>query len=234
MEILKKFWNKINTAEYNEYLKNYDLKKDSRDYNSGFNSAKEEEKAEKFYKLARKIAVDCNDALEMGMAMDYYGKAAKLGHIPAQYECAQLIIIMAENSLLDEDPTIMETAQKYLENAALAGIEDARTEGSIMGDFSQDDYNNNQNVYYNQNRYNDDYRYGNQAPDQYGVASMVLGILGLVLCGICSIIALVYAGKQNAILPNGFSNAGKIMGIIGTVLWSIGIVVFIIGRCSYY
>jgi len=139
MEIFKKFWNKINTAEYNKYLKSYYAQKADGivivPHSMGYapcSGSKEEKKAEKFYKLARGIAMDCENTFEMGQAMDYYGKAAKMGHIPAIYECAQLILIMAENSLLDGEPTIwptiIEVSIAYLEDAAMAGIEDARRE----------------------------------------------------------------------------------------------------------
>jgi hypothetical protein len=59
--------------------------------------------------------------------------------------------------------------------------------------------------------------------NSYGVASVVLGILGLLsmlpLYGIIlGIVALVFAGKQKKIQKNGWSKAGKILGILSIIL----------------
>lgn len=57
------------------------------------------------------------------------------------------------------------------------------------------------------------------------VASMVLGIVGLCCCGICSIIALVFASQcKSAGNTEGFAKAGFILGIIGCVIWALGII----------
>lgn len=64
-------------------------------------------------------------------------------------------------------------------------------------------------------------------------AALVCGIIGLLCCGILSVIAWVQGSKALAQIEasggtlGGRSNAsvGRILGIIGTVLWILGIVV---------
>jgi len=69
-----------------------------------------------------------------------------------------------------------------------------------------------------------------------GTLILILGILGLVICGPCGIAAWIMgkndindmdAGQMD---PSGRSmtNAGKICGIIATVLLALGIVFFIL------
>lgn len=65
-----------------------------------------------------------------------------------------------------------------------------------------------------------------------GTTVLVLGILGLVVCGICGIIAWVMANKDipkmeaGAMDPEGLGStkAGKICGIISVILMAIGLV----------
>ncbi len=68
-----------------------------------------------------------------------------------------------------------------------------------------------------------------------GTLILILGILGLVICGPCGIAAWIMgkndindmdAGQMD---PSGRSmtNAGKICGIIATVLMALGILVFL-------
>jgi hypothetical protein len=72
--------------------------------------------------------------------------------------------------------------------------------------------------------------------NSYGVVSVVMGILALVLgvtsnqiAGIAlAIIALIFSKKQKEIKPNNWSKAGKITGIIGIILNIILLVVAII------
>lgn len=62
---------------------------------------------------------------------------------------------------------------------------------------------------------------------------LVLGILGLVLCGILAPFAWVMGNRELEAIDagkrppenRGTANAGKILGIIGTVLLGIGLVV---------
>lgn len=73
-------------------------------------------------------------------------------------------------------------------------------------------------------------------PHPRGVAVLVLGIIGIVLCGPCAIVALVLAqGALKEIDQNpaaysnrGMVNAGRILGIIGIILW----VLVLIGRLA--
>lgn len=72
-------------------------------------------------------------------------------------------------------------------------------------------------------------------PYGYGIASLVLGILSIVipyLGLILGIIAIVLAGKQRKIHREGLSLAGLITGIIGTAIWGFLILVIIIAIAS--
>ena len=58
----------------------------------------------------------------------------------------------------------------------------------------------------------------------WGVASLVLGILSLLIflapyIGLpLAILALVFASKQDKIYPTGNATAGRVLGIIGIIL----------------
>jgi uncharacterized membrane protein YjgN (DUF898 family) len=78
-------------------------------------------------------------------------------------------------------------------------------------------------------------------PGRYPEASqattiLVLGILGIIICGILAPFAWSMGNKELAAIDAGLrppenrgtANAGRIMGIIGTVLLGIGIVVGIV------
>ena len=71
----------------------------------------------------------------------------------------------------------------------------------------------------------------NGQPPAHGkaVASLVLGIAGLVCCGVCGLIGLILAiSAKNEGNDEGIRKAGFILGIIGCALWAVGIVVAII------
>ncbi len=80
----------------------------------------------------------------------------------------------------------------------------------------------------------------NMSPHR-GVAILVLGILGLVICVICGIIAWVMANSDLQAMARGemdpmgegLTKAGKICGIISVVLtlagFGIGILIMILG-----
>lgn len=65
---------------------------------------------------------------------------------------------------------------------------------------------------------------------------LVLGILGIVICGILAPFAWSMGNKELAAIDSGrrspenrgTANAGRILGIIGTVLLAVGIVVLIL------
>lgn len=78
-------------------------------------------------------------------------------------------------------------------------------------------------------------------PNRYPEASqattvLVLGILGIVICGILAPIAWVMGNREIEAIDSGTrppqnrgtANAGRILGIIGTVLLGIGIIVGIL------
>lgn len=73
---------------------------------------------------------------------------------------------------------------------------------------------------------------------------LVLGILGIVICGILAPFAWSMGNKELAAIDagrrppenRGTANAGKILGIIGTVLLTIGLVLIlllIVGTISF-
>lgn len=58
------------------------------------------------------------------------------------------------------------------------------------------------------------------------VASLVLGIVGLCCCGVCSIIALVLAIKaKNEGNNESIRTAGFVLGVIGVVICVVGFIV---------
>lgn len=78
-------------------------------------------------------------------------------------------------------------------------------------------------------------------PNQYPEASqattiLVLGILGVIVCGVLAPIAWVMGNTELEAIDSGrrppenrgTANAGRILGIIGTVLLVVGIIVLII------
>lgn len=80
--------------------------------------------------------------------------------------------------------------------------------------------------------------YGAPSPQPHprGVPVLILGIIGVVLCGPCAIVALVLAQgalkeidqNPSAYSNRGMVNAGRILGIIGIILW----IVVVIGRLA--
>jgi len=67
----------------------------------------------------------------------------------------------------------------------------------------------------------------------WGIASLVSSIVGIILLlmpyfGLpCSIMALVFASKQNKLGNTGIATSGKIVGIIGIVLNSIVLLILL-------
>jgi uncharacterized membrane protein YjgN (DUF898 family) len=77
----------------------------------------------------------------------------------------------------------------------------------------------------------------NQYPEQSQATTiLVMGILGLIICGILAPFAWVMGNKELTAIDSGLrspenrstANAGRILGIIGTVLLGIGLVVGVI------
>jgi hypothetical protein len=68
-----------------------------------------------------------------------------------------------------------------------------------------------------------------------GTIILVLGILGLLICGILAPIAWVMGNNAMAEIdrnPTAYSNrgivqAGRILGIVGTAIWIIGVIIAI-------
>lgn len=66
--------------------------------------------------------------------------------------------------------------------------------------------------------------------DNYATAILVLGILSIVCCAPCGIVALVLrSSNKNEISEDkqGLVTAGFITSIIGLCLWGIGILVYV-------
>ncbi len=129
-----------------------------------------------------------------------------------------------------------------------------------QNEYSQPEYNQTQQDNYSQSQYNNysqpqqdnysqyngnytqqQYNYSPQGQDTpgrgYAIASMVLGICGIVFCFcygiigiICSVLALVM--HHNAVKMDGFESsyakAGKICGIIGIVFGVITLILSVI------
>lgn len=94
-------------------------------------------------------------------------------------------------------------------------------------------------------RYDDAYddaprsRRGRLEPHR-GTTILVLGILGLVVCAICGIFAWVMGNEDMAKIRagrmdpegEGMTQAGRIMGIIASVLLIIGVLIFGFVMCA--
>jgi len=69
--------------------------------------------------------------------------------------------------------------------------------------------------------------------------SLVLGIVGILCCGICAILAIIF-GKQakDEIAANpgmegaGMAQAGFILGIVGCAVWGISLLVYLIALAA--
>ena len=121
--------------------------------------------------------------------------------------------------------------------------------------YSQNQYSQNQ---YSQNSYNN--QYYNPYPSGYngqgygkppvdpgqgkGIAAMVLGICSIILscvvCGLfgltCGIIGLILTKQSTELsggVPNGFAKAGKVCGIIGTILSGLMMLYIIFFVCIF-
>jgi len=63
---------------------------------------------------------------------------------------------------------------------------------------------------------------------------LILGILGFVCCGICSVLAWIFGNEDLKKMDAGqmdisgydTTKIGRLLGIIGTILWIIGIAVY--------
>jgi hypothetical protein len=71
-----------------------------------------------------------------------------------------------------------------------------------------------------------------------GTTALVTGIVGILCCGLVSIIAIWQGRKGMALADSGqatnrgVAQAGFILGIVGVVLWVIGIVVRVAGAAN--
>lgn len=80
--------------------------------------------------------------------------------------------------------------------------------------------------------------YGAPAPQPHpqATAILVLGILGIVVCGIAAVVALVMGNKALKEIdanPAAYNNRqtvviGRILGIVGVVIWAISLVIIVI------
>jgi hypothetical protein len=81
--------------------------------------------------------------------------------------------------------------------------------------------------------------YAGAAPqNSQGTIALVTGILGLLCCGILSIVAIITGRKGVALADQGLATnrgsaqAGMILGWIGVALWVVGVVVWAIALAS--
>ena len=76
--------------------------------------------------------------------------------------------------------------------------------------------------------------YASPRTDGMATASLILGILGVICCGILAPVAAILgfvsrnriAQSGGALGGGGLAMAGLILGIIGTVLWIIGTIFY--------
>ena len=96
--------------------------------------------------------------------------------------------------------------------------------------------NNNDAQYYQQPEptWNNDAPSSN-AGDGNATAALVTGILGVVCCGPCAVSAIILSitAKNKGTSKSGFATAGLILGIIGCVIWLIGIIMNIVNPIDY-
>lgn len=78
---------------------------------------------------------------------------------------------------------------------------------------------------------------GGAYPEQsQATTALVLGILGIVICGILAPFAWSMGNKELAAIDagrrppenRGTANAGRILGIVGTVLLAVGVILMIL------
>jgi hypothetical protein len=89
---------------------------------------------------------------------------------------------------------------------------------------------------YGQNPYQGGYGMAGPQPHPQGTTVLVLGILGLVVCGIAGVVALVMGNrvlKEIDANPAAYNNRqsvviGRILGIIAVVLWALGLILSVI------
>ncbi len=76
--------------------------------------------------------------------------------------------------------------------------------------------------------------YGGQSEHPQGTMILVMGILGLVCCGILAIVAWVMGNKAQKEIdagqyaPTSGVKIGRILGMVGTILSILGIVFYLI------
>ena len=96
--------------------------------------------------------------------------------------------------------------------------------------------NNNDAQYYQQPEptWNNDAPSSN-AGDGNATAALVTGILGVVCCGPCAVAAIILSitAKNKGTSKSGFATAGLILGIIGCIIWVIGIIYNAINPIDY-
>lgn len=96
--------------------------------------------------------------------------------------------------------------------------------------------NNNEPQYYQQPEptWNNDAPASN-AGDGNATASLVTGILGVICCGPCAVAAIILSitAKNKGTSKSGLATAGLVLGIIGCILWVVGIIYQAINPIDY-
>ena len=75
--------------------------------------------------------------------------------------------------------------------------------------------------------------------DQGGTGILVMGVLGVLLCGALGIVAWVQgvsyekSCRARGVIPSSAGNIGKILGMVATCLWGLWMLLSFTGRWHY-
>ncbi len=76
--------------------------------------------------------------------------------------------------------------------------------------------------------------------DQGGTGILVMGVLGVLLCGALGIVAWVQgvsyekSCRARGVIPSSAGNIGKILGMVATCLWGLWMLLSFTGRFGHF